>query len=381
MDFAPSPEQIEICEESLRFARKELNESLIERDSDAKFSRAAWAKCAESGVQGLPFPQKYGGSEADAITTMMVMEALGYGSRDSGLIFSIAAQVLSVQMPIFEFGTDEQKEKYLSRMCSGEWIGAHAMSEPDSGSDAFSLRSTATRTDDGYILNGRKTFVTNAPVADLFLVFVTTNKAHRFMGVTAFLVERDFRGISVGAPISKMGLRTSPMADVILEDCLVPAENRIGGEGMGRQIFMSSMAWERSLILSCNLGAMERQLEECIEYARERRQFGCSIGKFQAVANKIVDMKIRLDTARLLSYRAASSVQQGTDPTLEAAIAKLYLSEAWVQSCLDAVQIFGGYGFTTEYELERDLRDAIGGRLYSGTSEIQRNIIAQSLGL
>jgi alkylation response protein AidB-like acyl-CoA dehydrogenase len=289
--------------------------------------------------------------------------------------------MLSVQIPIARFGTEEQKQRFLRPLCAGTCIGAHAMTEPDSGSDAFALRSTATKTTDGYVLNGRKTFITNAPVADLFLVFARTDPAAGIMGVSAFLVERSCEGVSIGAPMEKMGLRTSPMADVILEDCCVSVGDRIGSEGMGYAIFNASMAWERSLILACNLGAMERQLTRCIAYGNERKQFGLPIGKFQAIAHRIVDMKLRLDVARLLSYRAAATLTADENPTMEAAIAKLYVSEAWVQSCLDAIQIHGGYGYATEYEIERELRNAVSGTLYSGTSEIQRNIVAKALGL
>ncbi len=381
MDFGFTSEQLAFYDDVLRFARSELNDDVIGRDRDGLFSTAAWSKCAAFGIQGLPFPVEYGGSAVDAVTTMLAMEALGSGSRDTGLLFSIAAQMLSVQMPISRFGTSAQKERYLLAMCTGACVGAHAMTEPGSGSDAFSLRCTAAKISDGYLLNGKKSFVSNAPIADFFLVFARTDQAAGFMGISAFLVERSFAGVSVGTPMAKMGLRTSPMADLALEDCVVHAENRLGDEGMGHAIFNTSMAWERSLILACDLGGMERQLDECIKYANDRRQFGRSIGKFQAVANRIVDMKVRLDVARLLSYRAATTLQAGENPTMEAAIAKLYVSEAWVQSCLDAIQIHGGYGYATEYEIERDLRDAISGTLYSGTSEIQRNIVAKALGL
>ncbi len=201
------------------------------------------------------------------------------------------------------------------------------------------------------------------------------------MGITAFILEKDFPGLSVGKEIKKMGLRTSLMAEVIMENCRVPVENRLGEEGMGAAIFNSSMEWERSCILGSNVGSMERQLEACIKYARERKQFNRSISKFQSVANKIVDMKVRLETSRLVLYKIAWLKQRGQDAVMDAALAKLYLSEAWVQSCLDAIQIHGGYGYTTEFEIERDLRDAISGKIYSGTSEIQRNIIARRLGL
>jgi len=287
----------------------------------------------------------------------------------------------SVQHPILAFGTETQKQKYLPGMCCGELIGAHAMSEPDSGSDAYSLRARAGRVDEGYILNGTKMFVTNAPVAELALVFATVDPAKGLGGVTAFLVEKGTPGFRVSRNIEKMGLRTSPMGEVILEDCLVPVESRLGAEGAGSSIFNSSMEWERSCILGSHVGAMEHQLEGCIHYARERRQFGQPIGKFQAVANRIAEMKVRLETARLLLYQVAWLKQMGKPAIMEAALAKLYLSECFVQSSLDAVRTYGGYGYMTEMEVERDLRDAIGGTLYSGTSDIQRMIIARWLGL
>jgi len=284
-------------------------------------------------------------------------------------------------MPILRFGSDAQKGMYLPKLCSGKWIGAHGMTEPDSGSDAFSLRTSAKLNDGYYILNGTKTLVTNAPEANVFLVFATVDKKLGFMGVTGFIIEKDFSGFHVGKPIEKMGLKTTHMAELILEDCEVPVENRLGKVGSGAAVFNDSMEWERSCILASYLGGMERQLETCINYAKERRQFNKPIGKFQAVANKIVDMKVRLETSRQILYKVAWIKKTQGQAVMDAAIAKLYLSEAWVKSCLDAVQIHGGYGFTTEFELERDLRDSIGGTLYSGTSEIQRNIIAHQLGL
>jgi hypothetical protein len=309
------------------------------------------------------------------------MEGLGYGCHDNGLIFGINAQMWSVQMPILTFGTEEQKAKYLAGLCSGRIIGAHAMSEPDSGSDAFSLRTRAVRRDGGYVLNGAKTFVTNAPMCDMVVVFATVDPARKMLGVTGFLIDRDTPGLTISKHIDKMGLRTSPMAEVILEDCFVPESARLGKEGIGSRIFSDSMEWERACILGSHLGAMERLLERCVQYARDRRQFGQPIGQFQSVSNRIVDMKVRLDTARLLLYRVAWLKKMGRPAVMEAALAKLYLSECFVQSGMDAVRTMGGYGYTTEYEVERDFRDAIGGTLYSGTSDVQRNIVARLLGL
>lgn len=255
------------------------------------------------------------------------------------------------------------------------------MSEPDSGSDAYALRTKAKRKGDGYVLDGSKTFVTNAPVADVTLVFANANPERGMWGISAFMVDKGTPGLQIGAPITKMGLRTSPMAEVFLRDCYVPEENRLGAEGVGAKIFDHSMEWERACILACQIGAMERQLERTIAYARERKQFGQAIGKFQSVANRIVDMKVRLETARMILYKVAWLKKEGKQAKMEAALAKLYLGEAYVQSSLDAIRVHGGYGYMTEFEIERGLRDAVGGTLYSGTSDIQRNIIARLMGL
>jgi alkylation response protein AidB-like acyl-CoA dehydrogenase len=381
MDFSLTEEQLNFKKSVIEFAQKELNTGLIDRDRLGELSLENWKKCAQMGILGLATPEEYGGSGNDILTTMLVMEGLGYGCRDNGLIFAMNAQMWSVQHPILTFGTEAQKQKYLPGLCSGELIGAHGMSEPDSGSDAYSLRARAEPTSDGYLLNGTKMFVTNAPVASLALVFATVNPAKKMGGVTAFLVEKGTPGFRVSRNIEKMGLRTSPMGELILDDCVLPVESRLGPEGAGSGIFNSSMEWERSCILGSHIGAMERQLEECIRYARERSQFGQKIGKFQSVANRIADMQVRLETARMLLYKVAWLKKMGKPAIMEAAMAKLYLSECFVQSSLDAIRTYGGYGYMTELEVERDLRDSIGGLLYSGTSDIQRMIIARWLGL
>jgi alkylation response protein AidB-like acyl-CoA dehydrogenase len=381
MDFSWTEEQLKFKNAVIEFAKKELNTGLMDRDRQGELSRENWKKCAKMGILGLAIPEEYGGSGTDILTTMLVMEGLGYGCRDNGLIFAMNAQMWSVQHPILAFGTEAQKQKYLPGLCSGDLIGAHGMSEPDSGSDAYSLHARAERIGEGYVLNGTKTFVTNAPIAALALVFATVDPAKGRAGVSAFLLDRGTPGFRVSRNFEKMGLRTSPMGELILEDCVVPVESRLGPDGAGAAIFNGSMEWERSCILGSHIGAMERQLEECIRYARERSQFGQKIGKFQSVANRIADMKVRLETARLLLYQVAWLNQNGKPAIMEAAMAKLYLSECFVSSSLDAIRTYGGYGYMTELEVERDLRDSIGGLLYSGTSDIQRVIIARWLGL
>ena len=381
MDFSWTEEQLKFKNTVIEFAQKELNTGLVERDRRGELSVENWKKCAQMGIIGLATPKEYGGSATDILTTMLVMEGLGYGCRDNGLIFSMNAQMWSVQHPILTFGTEAQKQKYLPGLCSGDLIGAHAISEPEAGSDAYSLRATAEKVSEGYVLNGTKMFVTNGPIADFTLVFATVNPAKGMGGVTAFLVDKGTPGFEVKRKIEKMGLRTAQMGELILENCVVPEENRLGREGAGPSIFNSSMEWERSCILGSHIGAMERQLEECIRYTRERRQFGQAIGKFQSVANRIAEMKVRLETARMLLYKVAWLKKMGKPAIMEAAMAKLYLSESFVQSSLDAIRTHGGYGYLTELEVERELRDAVGGLLYSGTSDIQRMIIARWLGL
>jgi alkylation response protein AidB-like acyl-CoA dehydrogenase len=381
MDFSWSKEQLAFKNSVIDFAKKELNEGLIERDRNGEISIENWRKCAQMGILGLPIPEEYGGINEDVVTTMLVMEGLGYGSKDNGLIFAMNAQLWSVQMPILLFGTEEQKKKYLPGLSNGDLIGAHGMSEPDSGSDAYSLRTRAERVDGGYIVNGTKMFVTNAPFCDMAVVFATVDPSKGIGGVTGFLVDKGTPGFTISRELDKMGLRTSPMGELIFQDCFLPEANRLGKEGAGVSIFASSMEWERSSILASHVGAMERQLEECVRYARTRRQFGQPIGKFQAISNRIADMKVRLETARLLLYKVAWLKKAGKQAVMEAAVAKLYLSECFVQSSLDAIRIHGGYGYMTEFEIERDLRDSIGGIIYSGTSDIQRVIISRMMGL
>ena len=381
MEFDWTPEQLAFRDAVLGFARSALRDDVITRDREGEFARELWSRCAEFGIQGVPFPESYGGGGLDALSAVVAFEALGSICRDNGLLFGLAAQMWSVQMPIFRHGTEEQRQRYLTRLCSGAAIGAHGMSEPDSGSDAFRLRMRAEPRGDCYILNGTKTFVSEAPVADIFLVFATIDPAKGPLGITGFLVERGTPGFRLGAVIHKMGLRTSPMAELVFEDCRIGAENRLGREGRGAQVFNDSMEWERGCILASSIGTMERQLQDAVAYARERHQFGVPIAKLQAVQHRLAGMKVRLETARFALYRAAWAKQHERDAASATAIAKLVVSEALVQSGLDAVQIRGGYGYAVEYEAERDLRDAVGSTLYSGTSDIQRNLIARSLGL
>lgn len=381
MDFSWSEEQLEFHRAVAEFARRELNRDVPSRDRTARFPAEEWQECANFGLLGLCVPQEFGGSGLDVLSAVYALEGLGYGCDDNGLIFALNAQMWSVQAPILRFGSDVQKASYLRQLVRGDLIGAHGMTEPDCGSDAFAQTTRAQKRQGSYLLHGTKTFVSNAPVADLFLVFATVAPERGFFGVTAFLIEKDTAGLSVSAPIEKMGLRSAPMAEVVLDGCEVPAKQRLGAEGNGGSIFLHSMGWERCCILASHVGAMRRQIEKCVKHATTRKQFDHPIADFQAVSHRIAEMKVRFDSARLLLYRAAWLRSVGREATAEVAIAKLALSEAYVRNSLDAIQIHGGYGYTTEYGLERELRDAVAGRIYSGTSEIQKELIARELGL
>ena len=381
MDFSWTEEQLRFRDSVIGFSKEHLDHDMVESDEGHSFNREAWNKCAAFGIQGLPVPEEYGGQGADPLTIILAMEALGYGCRDNGLIFSLNAQMWSCEVPLIRFGTEEQKQRYLPGLCDGSLVGVQGMSEPDSGSDAFAMATTATKDGGDYVLNGSKTWITNAPIADVFVVFAVTDRSKGAFGLSAFLVERDTPGLTVGAPFHKMGLRTSPMSELIFDECRVPAENLVGKLGSGMAIFNHSMDWERGVILASSVGTMQRQLETSVEYARQRKQFGQSIGKFQAVSHRLVDMKVRLEAGRLLLYHLGWSMTRSTSNPMESAMVKLFLSETFVQSSLDTIQVHGGLGYMVESGFERELRDAVAGRIYSGTSDIQKNLIARHMRL
>lgn len=382
MEFSWTDEQLGLRQEMVEFGRDELGASdLTARDREGRFSYENWARCAERGLLGLSVPAAYGGSETDLPTAVLMMEGFGYGCPDNGLALALNAQLWTVQLPIVRFGSEEQKQAFLPDLCAGRIIGAHALTEPTSGSDAYALETRAAKIDGGYVLNGVKRYITLGPIADVALVFASTDPSRGKWGISAFLVEADRPGYRAGPMEHKMGLRTVPFGELVFEDCRIPEENRIGPEGAGVSISNHSLELERCCILASQLGTMERQLEEAVAHARAREQFGQPIGRFQSVSNRIVEMRLRLETARLLLYKVAWLVAQGRPAMLEAALLKLHLSESFVASGLDAVRIHGAAGYLSESGVERDLRDAVGGVLYAGTSDIQRNIVARLLGL
>ena len=380
MDFGWTDDQMTLRRGAVDFATRRLTEGVADRDRNCFFPRELWDACAEFGLQGLVVPAEWNGAGHDLLSAIAVLEGIGYGARDNGLVFSVAAHAASCEGPICDFGSDEQRKEWLPRLTDGSAIGATGITEPDSGSNALSLQTTAVERRDEWVLDGCKTFVTNAPVADVFIIYARTGDSP-MSGITCFLIPRETPGLSVGPPIEKMGLRTSPMSQVFFEDCRVPASAVVGGVGSGGMIFNQTMDLERLLVMAPAIGVMERVLERCVAHARQRTAGSVPLSKHQSISHRIADMELELEASRLLMYRAAWHRMHRGSATRESALAKLAVSEAYVASCRSAVQIFGGYGYMVEYELERELRDALATTLYVGTSEIQRNLIAGLRGL
>jgi len=383
MDFSFTQAQLDYKQSVIEFAQRELNDNFTALDAASEFPRESWQKCADFGLQGLSIPKSAGGTfeSLDILQAVLAMEGLGYGCADNGLCFGLNAQMWTVQMPLFHFGNEAQRQKYLPALASGQMIGCHALTEPEAGSDVFSLQMTAEKTEGGYILNGKKCYITFAPIADVALIFANINPKLGKWGMTAFLVEKGTKGFTQKPMQHKMGLRTIPIGELELNNCFIPTENRLGKDGAGFSIMNHSLEYDRCCILASQLGAMQRQLETTITYVKQRKQFGKPVAQFQSVSNRIADMRLRLETSRLLLYKVAWLKSEGKSAMLEAAMLKLHLGESFVESSMDAIRSFGGKGYLTEYGVERDMRDAMGGVLYAGTSDIQRNIIAQLLGL
>lgn len=381
MDFSWTKEQEDLWEAVNTFAEEHLNKDLVENDRTGSFSRERWKACGEFGIQGMNVPVEYGGRGRDILTSVFAMEALGYGCRENALPFALNSQMWSVQAAILKFGSEDQKRRHLPPLCEGDSVGAFGITEVESGSDTYSMKATAQKVEGGYVLNGRKSYITSAPIADMAVVFASTNPSVGRWGITGFIVETGMEGFERSDVREKMGMRTTPMGDLTFTDCFVPDSMRLGPEGAGVSMFSKAMESERGYIFASQVGRLRRQLEEALTYAKTRKTFGRAIGTFQSVSNRIADMKLRLETTRLLLYKVAWLDKMDLPLSMDAALAKLHLSEMFVESSMDAIRIHGARGYVTQEEVERDLRDGIGGLIYSGTSDIQRNIVARLLGL
>ncbi len=381
MDFELTDEQKLWRETLVDFAHRELNYNIADLERNNDFPWDAWHKCADMQIMGLPFPEEFGGSAADFQTTVLSLNALGYACKDAGLIHALTTQILC-GLQILLFGSDELKSAFLPALCRGEKVFAQAITEPGSGSDALAMRTRAQANCSSYNLNGSKTFITNGPMADVVIVFAVTDPDKKSLdGISCLVVEDGAKGFEKCQPLQKMGLGTLQNGELYFDDCVVADNRLLGKEGQGAIIFNESMEWERCLLPAAHLGTMERILEISLKYARERKAFGQSIGSYQSVANKISRMKVNVELGKGILYRCASLKDRKKRAALDASICKLFISESLKQACLDSVQIHGGYGYMSEYEIERDLRDSIAATIYSGTSELQHNIIAKFMGL
>ena len=367
--------------EAIAMVGRKISLRHVERDEAGEFDIDGWRKLSEIGLLGLPFATEWGGLAQSLSTTLYVLEGLGCNCRDAGLSFSAVTHMVSTGIPLQRYGSPVLRERYLPKICSGTIVGAHAITEPGAGSDMMNMTTTAVRQGDHFVLTGAKTFVSNGPIADLVVVYARTGKPGDVSGITTFLVRRDSPGLSVGRPIRKMGLRTAPLAEIFLDHVMVPADHVIGAPGSGFLVFDHVMKWEILCGFAVTLGEMQHRMERCVDYARSRHQFGTNIGSYQAVSHRIVNMKIDVETSRKWVYGTAERILAKDDIAADVAITKLVVSEANLRSALSAVQIFGGYGYTTEYGIEKELRNAVSGTIYSGTSEIHRERIASLMGL
>ena len=372
MDFKLSKEQIELRNEVIQFARKHLNEKKYYES----FSHEMWEKVSEFGMFGITLDESFGGLSESYLTAAIMFEALGYACKNNGFVFVIINHIWVAQYIIALYGSKELKEKYVPHMVSGKRIGAIAITEADAGSDALSMRTTATDCGDYYELTGSKMYVSNGPIADIFVVFAIT-KTIPNKCLTAFVVEKEFAGVKVSEDIEKMGLGACPTSEIIFDHCRIPKENVLGKINQGGVLITSALEWERIFEFVPHIGTMQRVMESCIEHVNSRTQFGKFIGEYQAVSHKIADMKVRIELARMMMYKVAWLKDQGKSAYVESSIFKLYVSENYIKTCRDAIQIFGAYGYAKEYDVERELRDAIASSIYSGTNEIQRNTIYQ----
>ncbi len=359
-----------------------LCQGYADDESDGRFGQDRWAAIREAGLTGLSIAEEHGGLGLDIADVTELMTYLGEICTDGGLGFSLATHICGVSVPLERFGSADLRSRYLPQLAEGALIGAHAISEPHSGSDAFAMKTTAVQDGDDWVLNGEKCFISNGPIADLIAVYTCTNHNKGALGgFSVFLVEKDAAGLTIGAPRKKMGLRTAPMADLYLTDVRVPGDMMLGREGQAYAIMDYVMKWEVLAVFALQVGEMRRRLADCIRYAKERQQFGEKICKFQAVSHRLVDMHLRTEMAGDVLARATHAMRTGQKASLCVAAAKLQISELNVQTALDAITIHGGSGYMTETGVEVGLRDAVGGLIYSGTNDTQRNRIAAMLGL
>lgn len=377
MDFSLSKTEILFRQMIREFAEKEVKPLAAEIDEEERFPLETVEKMARLGIMGIPFPAEYGGAGGNNILYTMAVEELSRVCATTGVIVSAHTSLCAA--PIYEFGTEDQRKKYLPKLCSGEWIGAFGLTEPNAGTDASAQQTMAILEGDHYVLNGTKIFITNAAYANVYIVMAMTDKSLGTKGISAFIVERDFPGFSIGKKEKKMGIRGSATCELIFENCIVPKENLLGKLGGGFGIAMKTLDGGRIGIASQALGIAQGAMDETVKYVKERKQFGKSIGKFQNTQFQLADLETKIQASRLLVRMAAYKKDQKQSYSVDAAQAKLFAAETAMEMTTKAVQFHGGYGYTREYPVERMMRDAKITEIYEGTSEVQRMVIAGAL--
>ncbi len=375
MKFTLSEEHEMIRKMVRDFARNEVAPTAAERDEEERFDMDIFKKMAELGLTGIPWPEEYGGIGSDYLAYCIAVEELSRVCASTGV--TLSAHTSLAGWPVYKFGTEEQKQKYLRPMAQGEKIGAYGLTEPGSGSDAGGMKTTARLEGDHYVLNGSKIFITNGGIADTYIVFALTDPASRQRGTSAFIVEKDFEGFSVGKKEKKLGIRSSPTTEIVFEECKVPKENLLGKEGEGFKIAMMTLDGGRNGIAAQAVGIAQGALDASVDYAKEREQFGKPIAANQGISFKIADMATSIEASRLLTYQAAWLESEGLPYGKESAMSKLMAGDTAMKVTTEAVQIFGGYGYTKDYPVERYMRDAKITQIYEGTQEIQRLVISR----
>ncbi|MCG8396372.1 acyl-CoA dehydrogenase [Bacillus atrophaeus] len=377
MNFNLSDEHEMIRKLVRDFAKNEVAPSAAERDEQERFDRGLFQEMADLGLTGIPWPEQYGGIGSDYLAYVIAVEELSKVCASTGV--TLSAHTSLCGWPLYAYGTEEQKQTYLTPLALGEMIGAYGLTEAGSGSDAGGMKTIAERIGDDYLLNGSKIFITNGGAADIYIVFAVTDPEQRKKSVTAFIVEKGFEGFSIGKKEKKLGIRSSPTTEIIFEDCLVPAKNRLGEEGEGFKIAMSTLDGGRNGIAAQAVGIAQGALDAAIQYAKERKQFGKPVAEQQAIAFKLADMATMIEASRLLTYQAAWLESSGLPYGKASAMSKLLAGDTAMKVTTEAVQIFGGYGYTKDYPVERYMRDAKITQIYEGTQEIQRLVISRML--
>ncbi|MRD39730.1 acyl-CoA dehydrogenase AcdA [Bacillus thuringiensis] len=377
MHFKLSEEHEMIRKMVRDFAKNEVAPTAAERDEEERFDRELFDQMAELGLTGIPWPEEYGGIGSDYLAYVIAIEELSRVCASTGV--TLSAHTSLAGWPIFKFGTEEQKQKFLRPMAEGKKIGAYGLTEPGSGSDAGGMKTIAKRDGDHYILNGSKIFITNGGIADIYVVFALTDPESKQRGTSAFIVESDTPGFSVGKKESKLGIRSSPTTEIMFEDCRIPVENLLGKEGQGFKVAMQTLDGGRNGIAAQAVGIAQGALDVSVEYARERHQFGKPIAAQQGIGFKLADMATDVEAARLLTYQAAWLESEGLPYGKESAMSKVFAGDTAMRVTTEAVQVFGGYGYTKDYPVERYMRDAKITQIYEGTQEIQRLVISRML--